>query len=295
MSRNTSICSHPYFINVSNSAVQIIPSSTRVCLLFPSLTTRWHTELYKHEFEFQRHPQLIPKQHGSTPLLSNMRMGILSERPKTYWLSLLITTLVILRTCPSAYATQPRLAHGQLSCTNIDLFGVIHPKAADCRTVLQHLPNISNQTNTLYPLSPALQASPFLPPLSIGHGTCRFDFSFEHERQDGDPEADAMLQVPMAAIWRLMRHGAQQIVEGCRSDEEYGWYFGELEAGDEGVTTVRVTNFLTTEMEEEYSDKTYRSRARLRIGMTATGRGLWTGYFYYDARYDVFVTQGFDV
>ena len=205
---------------------------------------------------------------------------------------------MILLTYSSCHAASPHRVRGHLECADANpLFGVIPPKHADCRVVLAQLPRLHHHDlNTWYPANRAVNLAPFLPPLSIGHGTCRFFLSFLHGSQIYNPSVERTgSQVLMAAVWSYMRFGAKQIVDGCRTNVEYGTYKVEMEMGDEGVTTIFVSNMDFVSRECDRRDALRRLRERVGVRLTVEGE-IRTDYDE-DENFslDQFATQSFDV
>ena len=236
-----------------------------------------------------------------TPKLPIIGIGTLNGRPHTPLLSFLTVTMLLLLQTRHSLAVRPRLARLRTTCTNANsVANHIAPKLADCQVVLQHLPNLPTELFHLYPVTTALKASPFLPPLNIGHGTCHFTFHFQHHTQRDRPDVErGAPQVPMELIWKVMRRGAYQIARQCEADRQYGDVLGEVELGDEGITTIAVSNFQRAEMAAADRDRVRRERERLGMRDMTTRPSKTDDDDDGDgddgASYDLFQTPSFEV
>ena len=188
--------------------------------------------------------------------------------------SLFAAAILLLFTATRCHAA--RLARGRLTCRDANpAAGYIIPTQDDCRAVFAHLPKIL-QDERLYPLTDALTAFPFVPFFTIGHSSCQMQFSWQHagarQRENDESSSSLPPAVPLHLIWRIMRAGAQRIVNECGPNRRYGSFIGEAELEDEGMTTIFVGNFLTRASLQTQIGAMQRSRARL-LGIQQPGVG----------------------
>ena len=194
----------------------------------------------------------------STPI---MKISMLNRSSCDPLSSLFAAAILVLLT--ATHCSAARLVRGRLTCSDANPAGYIIPKEDDCRAVFAHLPAI-RQDEHLFPLTNAVKAFPFVPPFTIGHSSCQFQFSWQHasapQGQDGGRPPPVM---PLHLIWRVMRVGAQRITNECAPNRQYGNFIGEAELEDEGVTRIFVGNFLTGASLRTQISVMERSRARL--------------------------------
>ena len=228
------------------------------------------------------------------PLLPIQINGISKGKHGSPILSFLIRTILYFVALQQCHAARPRLARMRIGCATANpTVGDIVPKLADCRTVIQHLPLV--QGGSLYPLTTALGATPFLPPLSMRHDTCRYHFSYAYDFQRHQPGITPDVpKIPIEAVWRVMRLGAIKIADQCGPDRKYGNLEAQVELEVEGWTRIYVSNLWTREMQAWEEGLIHRSRERLGMNMTAAG-ALRMNYDNSDARYDRFASPSFEV